>query len=125
MTELSPFDHRPDAELAALVRDALETTDDEPFARRVLAAAEPLLGRQGSEWWEILVRWARPELAAASLALLAGAAIWFSVVTASGSAQSILGDPLRAVDDRLPVPALLADSPAPDVDELMAVALGN
>ena len=126
MSELSPFNHRPDAELGEAVRAALRTTDDEAFARRVMAAAEPLLGSQGSEWWEVVVRWARPELAAASLALLAGAAVWFGLMSSEGAPQSVLGDPLRGgVEERLPIPALLAESSELSMDEFLAVAMGN
>lgn len=126
MTEKSPFDHRPDAELGAVLRDALTAPDDdESFARRVVAAAEPLLGSQRGEWWEMLVRWARPELAAASLVLIAGAVIWFSVLSGRPNTQSILGDPLRDAGEQLGLPGLFADEPRPNVDELLAVALGN
>ena len=125
MTDTSPFDHRPDPELGATLRAALETTDDEAFAQRVIEAADPYLGSRRSEWWEVLVRWAQPELAAASVAALVGAVIWFSVTSEPGSAQSALGDPLRSAEEQVGVPALFADAPAPDVDELLAVALGN
>lgn len=127
MTQVSPFDHQPDAELGAVLREGLQTDDDAAFVRRVVAAAEPILGRERSaEWWDVVVRWVRPELVAASLALLAGAALWLGVLSRDGSAQSILGDPLRGgVEERLPVPALLAESRELNMDEVLAVAMGN
>ena len=126
MTNMSPFDHRPDSELGAALRDALRVEDDEAFARRVMAAAESVLGAERGEWWDVVVRWLRPELAAASLALLTGVALWLGVLSGSGNAQSMLGDPLRGgVEDRLPVPALLAESPELSMDEVLAVAMGN
>lgn len=126
MSHMSSFDHRPDPELGAVLRQALETVDDAAFARRVVAAAEPILGRDRSaDWWEVLVRWIRPELAAASLALLAGAVLWLGVLGGNGATQSVLGDPLRGrVEERLPVPTLLAESPELSVDEVLAVAMG-
>lgn len=126
MTPMSPFDHRPDPQVGGALRDVLQATDDAAFTRRVVAAAETILGGEHSpEWWEVLVRWARPELAAASLALLAGMALWFGVLGGNGEGQLFLGDPLRAADERLAVPALLATSSAPNMDEVLAVALGN
>jgi hypothetical protein len=126
MTHMSPFDHRPDPELGGALKEVLRAEDDAAFARRVLAAAEPVLGGERGEWWEVLVRWVRPELAAAALALLAGAALWLGVLSSDGNAQAMLGDPLRgAVEDRLPVPALLAESPELSMDEVLAVAMGN
>lgn len=126
MTGSSPFDHRPDPELGAALREALTTGDDRDFARRVVAAAEHVfVARAGAHWWEELVRWSRPSLAAAALALAAGAALWFAAARMTNAASDPLGDPLRAADSRLGVPALLASSQAPHVDEVLAVALGN
>lgn len=126
MTHMSPFDHRPDPVLGTALREVLRTPDDAAFARRVLAAAEPLLGAERGEWWEVLERWLRPELAAASLAFLAGAVLWFGVLSGSDNGVATLGDPLRGtIEERLPVPALLAGSDDLSMDEILAVAMGN
>lgn len=126
MTGTSPFDHRPDAELGAVLREALSPADDAAFTARVVAAAEPLLGSAAApDWWEVLVGWARTELAAASLALLAGAVLWWGVTRNGENGASALGDPLRAVTELAPVAALLAESLEPNMDEVLAVALGN
>src|SRR3989441_10500651 len=60
-----PFDHRPDPELGAALRVALEPGDPAPFVARVLARAE-----MGHATWEILARWARAGIAAAAAAAL-------------------------------------------------------
>jgi len=68
MEKPMPFDHRPDPVLGAALRDAL--TGDHPlaFVARVTTA---VAARQSSSW-EVLASWARPGIAAAVAALLAG-----------------------------------------------------
>ncbi len=122
MTTPSPFDHRPDPELGAALRAVLSGGDDRAFAQRVVAAAEGQLGARPADWVDQLVRWARPGLAAA-LVLMAGAAIWLGGQRTAESGN--LADPLRMADDGLAVPALLASTTDPDVDVVLAVALGN
>lgn len=123
MTEPSPFDHRPDPELGAALRAVLTGDDDARFTRRVLAAADTefAAGRPG-DWVDILIRWARPGVAAAAV-LLVSAALWLGIQQAPNG--SLLADPLRAMDDALAVPAFLASTTTPDVDVVLAVALGN
>lgn len=127
MNQTSPFDHRPDPELGAVLRDALTAEDDARFARRVVAAAEGVwaTGSPGGMWWEELVQWTRPGLAAAALAVLVGGALWFATLRMGGTGSDSLGDPLRSADAQLAIPALLAASEAPHMDEVLAVALGN
>jgi hypothetical protein len=128
MSETSPFDHRPDAELGDALRAALSAGDDGQFARRVVAAAETELGTDADPLWRLLGSWARPALVAALL-VVAVAGFWLGAVMqrAPGTAGNgvALGDPLSAADtERLDVPVLLAggESP-PSVDAVMAVAL--
>lgn len=122
MTTPSPFDHRPDPELGTALREVLAGADDARFARRVLAAAGTQLG-PAAGWVDVLTRWARPGLAAA-LALVAGVTFWLTTQSppANGAA---LADPLRVSDEGLAVPALFASTSDPDVDVVLAVALGN
>jgi len=64
-----PFDHQPDAELGAALRQALHPADHDAFVSRVLARA--VTTRAGS--WDVLAGWAAPGIAAALvLALGAG-----------------------------------------------------
>jgi len=71
MSESSmPFDHRPDAELGAALRAALEPGAPAPFVTRVVDALE----RAGPvRTWDVLAAWARIGIAtAAAAALIAG-----------------------------------------------------
>jgi hypothetical protein len=71
MSEMSPFDHRPDAELGGWLRDALSAPDDAAFAARVMARVPAQMVRES--WYDILGEWARPGLAAAAvLVMVAG-----------------------------------------------------
>ena len=68
MEKPMPFDHRPDPVLGAALRDALTGDHPSAFVARVTAA---VAARQSSSW-EVLASWARPGIAAAVAALLAG-----------------------------------------------------
>jgi hypothetical protein len=74
MTELKPSDFRPDPELAAALRSALEPrTDQAAFVARVMAQYERALERATVPMptFDVLASWFRPGVAAA----LAGAAL--------------------------------------------------
>ena len=77
MSELSPFDHRPDGELGGLLRDALTPGGESAFVWRVMTLVDEREMAAAAElpWWQVLRGWVRPGLAAA-LALAAGATIW-------------------------------------------------
>jgi hypothetical protein len=73
MKDSPMFDHRPDPELGAALRAALEPqTDQAGFVARVLAAYDDALERSTVPTWEVLASWFRPGVAAAAAALLAG-----------------------------------------------------
>jgi len=73
MKDLQPFDHRPDPELAAALRAALEPKDDQrAFVARVMAQYEPTLDRTTVPTLDVLASWFRPGIAAAVAALVAG-----------------------------------------------------
>jgi hypothetical protein len=125
MNDQSPFDHKPDAELGAVLRAALSGADDVQFAQRVVAAYDGLFSRHERRgWWNVLAAWAVPGLAAA-LVLVAATVIWFAIPSGNGNGLTGLGDPLSAANGQLAVPALLASSTTLDVDMVMAVALEN
>jgi F0F1-type ATP synthase membrane subunit c/vacuolar-type H+-ATPase subunit K len=94
----------------------------------VAAAAEVVYGeRSPNQWWTVLTVWARPGLVAAMLIIAAvafGAGIWVGQSAGAASAATAL-DPLRTDSEQLAVPALLAARQAPDVDVVMAAALGQ
>jgi len=64
---MTSFDHRPDPELGALLRAALEPTDHAAFVARVMAVVE----RREAPTLDVLARWARVGIAAAVLAAIA------------------------------------------------------
>jgi hypothetical protein len=67
------FDHRPDAELGAALRAALEPKDDhKAFAARVMAQYERALDRASVPTLDVLASWFRPGIAAAVAALILG-----------------------------------------------------
>ena len=96
MSDLSPFDHRPDAELSGWLRETLSAPDDPAFVARVMARVPARIAREA--WWDILDEWARPGIAAAAVLLL-GAGFWLGRITTSdeitvASAQEIDADTL-------------------------------
>ena len=73
MKDMQPFDHRPDPELAAALRAALEPKDDQlAFVARVMAQYEQTLDRATIPTLDVLASWFRPGIAAAVAALVAG-----------------------------------------------------
>ena len=74
------------------------------------------------EWWEILNAWARPGLAAAVIGMLAAAALWWSGTGAQSNVSTALDDPLQAAVE---IPAAFLASQAPDLNEVLALEMGN
>lgn len=73
MKESQPFDHRPDPEMGAALRAALEPKDDQTaFVARVMAQYERALDRATVPALDVLASWFRPGIAAAVAALVAG-----------------------------------------------------
>ena len=82
MTDSQPFDHRPDPELGAALRAALEPKDDQTaFVARVMAQYERALDRATVPTLDVLASWFRPGIAAAVAALVAGFLFGRSVLT--------------------------------------------
>lgn len=129
MPDTSPFDHRPDVELGSALRRALDAGDDAAFVRGVLAALDGMQPVAGpGQWWTVLTAWARPGLVAAML-LIAVAAFSLGVQIGRSSIQptavTSVTDPLNPDSGLVAVPALMAGSEAPNVDYVLAVALGR
>lgn len=73
MTEQPSFDHRPDPELGAALRAALEPGDDHSaFVARVLAEYDNALDHSSVAMFDVLASWFRPGLVAAAAALVLG-----------------------------------------------------
>jgi hypothetical protein len=118
MTASSPFDHRPDPEIGAALRQLLTTTDDAAFAARVEAAAAPLFRRGTPGWWEVLGAWARPGVAAA-LAVTATATLWLAVASLRSDRDVTIEDALRRAGEGLAPAVVVAGVPEEDIDRLM------
>jgi len=73
MNESPSFDHRPDPELGAALRAALEPRDDSAaFAARVMAQYDAALERSSVAMFDVLASWFRPGMVAAAAALVLG-----------------------------------------------------
>ena len=74
MNEERMFDHRPDPELGAALRRALDAprNDQGAFVARVMARYDDALTSATVPTWEVLAGWARRGIAAALLAAVVG-----------------------------------------------------
>lgn len=73
MNESPSFDHRPDPELGAALRAALEPKDDHAaFVARVMAQYDATLERSSVAMLDVLASWFRPGMVAAAAALVLG-----------------------------------------------------
>ena len=73
MNESPSFDHRPDPELGAALRAALEPKDNHAaFVARVMAQYDTALERSSVAMFDVLASWFRPGMVAAAAALVVG-----------------------------------------------------
>src|SRR4051812_13323296 len=73
MNESPSFDHRPDPELGAALRAALEPKDDPAaFVARVMGHYDAALERSSVAMFDVLASWFRPGMVAAAAALVMG-----------------------------------------------------
>jgi len=73
MIESPSFDHRPDPELGAALRAALEPADDQSvFLARVMAQYDNALDRSSVAMFDVLASWFRPGMVATAAALVLG-----------------------------------------------------
>ena len=122
--KVSPFDHRQDRVLGDALRSALSGQDETAFVQSVVASAALLQDRVdvGGDWWEILSGWARPGLAAAAVGLVAAMAFWWTGTRGTLDTAAILADPLQASGE---IPAAFLAAQPPDLNEVLALELGN
>lgn len=66
------FDHRPDPELGAALRAALEPENQGAFVARVMAQYDDALDRSSIATIDVLASWFRPGMVAAAAALVLG-----------------------------------------------------
>ena len=73
MNESPSFDHRPDPELGAALRAALDPPDDHAkFVARVMSQYDAALERSSVAMLDVLASWFRPGMVAAAAALILG-----------------------------------------------------
>jgi hypothetical protein len=74
MTDERMFDHRPDPELGAALRRALDPPRDDQaaFVARVMARYDGALAAGAAPTWQVLAAWGRRGIAVAAAAALAG-----------------------------------------------------
>lgn len=90
MKDSPSFDHRPDPELGAALRAALEPADNQAaFVARVLAQYGNALERSSIAPFEVLASWARPGMAAAAAAALVMGFLFGRTVFQTGDSTSI------------------------------------
>ena len=120
----SPFDHHQDRELGDALRSVLSGRDEAAFVQSVVANAALQQDHvvDDGDWLEILGGWARHGLAAAAIGLAAAAILWFSGSPGTDSGTTFLADPLQASVD---IPAAFLTAQAPDLNEVLALELGN
>src|SRR5213596_1437344 len=111
MTDSQMFDHRPDPELAAALRAALEPRDGQSaFVARVMAGYDEALRRATVPTWDVLASWFRPGVAAAAAALIAGFLIGRTVLAPAPASI----DAAMALVDGPGLAALVTASDPPD-----------
>ncbi|HWC74603.1 MAG TPA: hypothetical protein VG454_11775 [Gemmatimonadales bacterium] len=90
MKDFESFDQRPDPELGAALRAALDSSSPghSAFVARVMAQYDRALDEATVPTWEVLASWFRPGIAAAIAALVAGFLVGRLVFT-SGDTASI------------------------------------
>lgn len=90
MKESPSFDHRPDPELGAALRAALEPAgrdDQAAFVARVMAEYDRALERATIPTIDVLASWFRPGVAAAAAALILGFLVGRTVLAPSTPAS--------------------------------------
>jgi hypothetical protein len=122
--KVSPFDHRQDRELGDALRAALSGRDEEAFVQSVVASVALVQDRvdDGGDWLEVLGAWARPGLAAAAMGMAAAATLWWSGAGGPSDGPTLLDDPLQA---SVEIPAAFLAAQPPDLNEVLALELGN
>lgn len=121
MSGPSPFDHRPDPELGALLRQVLDAGGDDAFLDRVLAAAGRIEAEAPAPW-QVLGVWARHGVAAV-LVGLAAATIWWASASKRSEAEPSLEEALLASAETVAPPFLTATTAPASFDQVLASSL--
>lgn len=117
MKDTQPFDHRPDPELGAALRAALEPKDDQKaFVARVMAQYEQALDRSTVPTLDVLASWFRPGIAAAVAALIVGFLFGRTVLTPAPASIDAAMAPLEGQG----LAALVSAQDPPDASVVFA-----
>lgn len=115
------FDHRPDPELGAALRAALDPRSDQAaFVARVMAQYDRALDRATVPMLDVLASWFRPGVAAAAAALIAGFLIGRTVLTPGPSAEATTIDAAMAPDEGPGLAAFVTAQDPPDASVVFA-----
>ena len=122
MKDTQPFDHRPDPELSAALRAALEPKDDQKaFVARVMALYEGALDRSTLPTLDVLASWFRPGIAAAVAALIVGFLFGRTVLTPAPASIDAAMAPLEGQG----LAALVTAQDPPDASVVFASLVDN
>ncbi len=118
MRESQPFDHRPDPELGAALKAALEPKGDQSaFVARVMAQYDHALDRASIPTLDVLASWFRPGMVAAA-ALVLGFLLGRAVLQSSPSTESL--DAAMAPAEGPGLAALVTAQDPPDASVVFA-----
>ena len=119
MNDEKTFDHRPDPELGAALRRALDPPRDDQaaFVARVMAGYDGALSAATVPTWEVLAAWSRRGLAAAAVAAVVGG---FLLGRALQNAEPETFDAAMAPTSGPGVAALVAATDPPDASIVFA-----
>lgn len=92
------FDHRPDPELGAALRCALEGNDHAAFVARVMSRYDETLERATVPTWEVLASWSRRGIAAAAAAALIGGFLLGRYVLTPSNGESPAADSPASIE---------------------------
>jgi hypothetical protein len=121
MKDLQPFDHRPDPELGAALRAALDPQGDQAaFVARVMARYDSALDRASvpAPTLEVLASWFRPGMVAAAAALVLGFVFGRAMLQPAPVAESI--DAAMAAAEGPGLAALVTAQDPPDASVVFA-----
>jgi hypothetical protein len=115
------FDHRPDPELGAALRAALDPRSDQTaFVARVMAQYDRALDRATVPMLDVLASWFRPGVAAAAAALIAGFLLGRSVLTPTPSTDATTIDAAMAPTEGPGLAAFVTAQDPPDASVVFA-----
>jgi hypothetical protein len=119
MRDSQPFDHRPDPELGAALRAALNPQGAQSaFVARVMAQYDAALDRASIPTLDILASWSRPGMVAAAAALVLGLVFGRTMLAPAAATESM--DAAMAPAEGPGLAALVTAQDPPDASVVFA-----